>query len=151
MLDNPAQGSHLRALMECLVTTTGPVLEVGAGEWSTPILRAYCLAEGRHFESLESDAEWAARFGSIHDPNHERLRTDAKLNWDVVLIDHAPAERRAPDALLFLSTARYVVIHDYQEEGIRQDVDAIAPHWNTRRVYQNGPVWTVVLSAARTA
>ena len=59
------RGSHLPILLRAMKATTGPVLELGAGIYSTPILHALCQIEGRKLVTYESDPEffeWAAHY-----------------------------------------------------------------------------------------
>ena len=56
-------GTHLVPLMACVVESSGPVLELGCGRWSTPVLRAYCLAAKREFVSVDSNRNWADKIG----------------------------------------------------------------------------------------
>ena len=65
--------SHLPSLFSCLLATNGPVLEVGAGDWSTPLLRQYCKTAERKFVSIEEDPVWVVRrvHGSQRSPARE--------------------------------------------------------------------------------
>jgi len=46
-LDNPNWGTHQVPLITVVVNTKGPILELGCGDFSTPILHALCTAEKR--------------------------------------------------------------------------------------------------------
>jgi hypothetical protein len=105
--------THLPALFSALLTTTGPVLEIGAGSGSTPMLRAFCEAAERRFVSIESNAEWAAKCGSFHDRNYAELPVLVENQWGVVFVDHAPEEDRVRVANLFRDSAEIVIIHDW--------------------------------------
>jgi hypothetical protein len=112
--------SHLPALFSCLLATNGAVLEVGAGEWSTPLLRKFCEVAGRLFGTIEEDEEWARKTGSLYVPLSRmtgHLKQSASQPWSVVFLDHN-GHRRAADALLFVDSAEYIVIHDYPAPDI---------------------------------
>lgn len=96
--------------------TTGPVLEIGCGKWSTPICAAFCKASEREFLSIDEDRRWAKPPTKFvrYDDVLPRLAADG--DWSVVLMDHSPGERRPADALRFLGAAEYVVCHDYAKE-----------------------------------
>jgi hypothetical protein len=105
--------THLPALFSALLTTTGPVLEIGAGNGSTPMLRAFCVAAEREFYSLEGNHDWALACDSHFDPSYESLDRMAKQQWGVVFVDHAPEEYRVRVANLFKDSAEIIVIHDW--------------------------------------
>ena len=98
---NPLRGSHLPVLVRALKATSGPVVELGAGMYSTPILHTLCEAEGRKLVTYENDPEyfeWATHYqGSLHDVRKVDDWDDvdlASVNWAVAFVDHAPNERR---------------------------------------------------------
>jgi hypothetical protein len=114
---NP-NGSHLPALMACVVVTDGPVLELGMGIFSTPVLHSLCYGS-RRLLSIDEDQTAIYNFCQLMEREHE-IRHDfdyrsldelARQPWSVVLVDHWPSGRRAADALKFL-TAEYVIVHD---------------------------------------
>ena len=139
--------SYLPDLAACLLATKGPVLEVGAGAWSTPMLAAFCRAARRPFVSIDEDhafcrdpTRWANY--SVELPNL------ALEKWSVVLLDHSPGWRRPADAMLFRDSAEFIVSHDYageQEEGYAP----LLGHWRHRRVSSTFSPKTLVLSATQ--
>lgn len=122
--EDTSWGSHLVPLMACVTATRGPVLEVGVGHWSTPLLHRYCMAGGRVLVSIDEDAEWVKQFRNLsighHTVNSAKYDTAlpklAENQWSVVFLDHSPGHRRAADALMFLNAAVYVVVHDFAED-----------------------------------
>ena len=116
---SPRYGSHLPVLLQALGKTTGPVLELGMGVTSTPLLSAWCGMEGRELRSVDNDQkvyEWAvARYSAPHHAiclvwDWDNARIDG--NWDVVLVDHSPSERRVVEIKRLAHRAQYIVIHD---------------------------------------
>lgn len=75
--------THVPALTACLAATTGPVLEVGAGIWSTPILHAACAPTRRHLLTMEGKPEWLARFLPMATPWHELRAVGDWTKWEV--------------------------------------------------------------------
>ena len=141
--------SHLPALFSCLLATSGAVLEVGAGDWSTPLLRKFCAVAGRSFISLEEDEGWANKCGSIS-VNTPVAMTNTLVSaatrsggWSIVFLDHN-GHRRATDALLFVDSAEYVVIHDYPSPDIFKDMDE--KRWKHQIVDKRARPWTLVLT-----
>lgn len=111
--------SHLPYLLRALQVTEGPVLELGTGNGSTPVLHWCCELVGRRLVSMESDAKWVARFAAqFASPTHEVLTvTDwdaapVEQSWAVVLVDHGPADRRQVELGRVTPHAQIVVVHD---------------------------------------
>lgn len=105
--------THLPALFAALLETTGPVLEIGAGLGSTPMIRSFCQGAGRPFVSVDSNPEWAYKSGARLDEDYGSLPDMAKIQWGVVFVDHAPEEDRIRVANLFRDSAEIIVIHDW--------------------------------------
>jgi hypothetical protein len=125
---SPRYGSHLPVLLQALARTSGRVLELGMGAYSTPLLHAVCALEQRHLFSLESDRavyEWGRQYlGDFHTLIEVRDWDRApleQLDWDVALIDHNPPTRRAADIRRLAERTQYLVVHDsngrYKEYG----------------------------------
>lgn len=122
--------SWLPALGFALGRSTGPVLEVGIGHFSTPFLHEYCTADGRLLVSVEAHEGWRVSFHKEYaSPSHEfhySVPTDIKP-WGVAFIDSSPGG--AARAELFFRLApisSYVVVHDYH----RENKEAIEPLLN---------------------
>ena len=119
-ITDPA-GTHLPLLKHLVGITTGPVLEMGMGYNSTPILHELC--PDRLLVSLDSEAEWVERFASFRSFSH-KIKTEPNWDdttpylqsilWDIVLIDHHPCERRVIDIKLLMHNTRFMIIHDTQ-------------------------------------
>lgn len=107
--------NHRLLLWYALRATKGNVVEFGSGWGSTQYLRKYCLDENRTFESYDNGKDWAEKHGSTYVPNN---------NWDsinpeggVILIDHAPGERRFIDIERLKDKFDIMVIHDSEPIG----------------------------------
>jgi predicted O-methyltransferase YrrM len=117
--------THFPLLMAFVQTTDGPILEVGTGVFSTPLLHWMCFAKKRKLISVERHKhylEFAAKFKTDwHDVLCVKdLKEDTfKEHFSVVFIDHSPKKprTRGDDALLFKDKADYVIIHDAGENG----------------------------------
>jgi len=104
--------SHIPLLIKVMEQTDGPVLELGAGPGSTPLLYWLCFDQGREFFSYDNNPEYVetlSKFGV-------KLGTDnyPDKHWGVVFIDH-DQDLRAQDAAKFAHKADQVVIHDSQK------------------------------------
>lgn len=116
-LEDPQRwGSHLPLLTYYALMTDGPILEMGVGQWSTPVLHAICENMGRDLVSVEEDTAWREKFLHYQSPRHKFLSSfdDPSIDagqWDVVLIDHV-RERRNPDLHRLRNNSLYIVCHD---------------------------------------
>lgn len=126
-------GSHLPALVAAVGASTGPVVELGVGHFSTPALHAMCAALGRVLFSVEQDPARARKFVRMDSRFHKTivseyaafLADDTQPNrWGVAFIDHSPGGASRAEAFrLLIPRASYVVVHDYHLEN----EDHIAP------------------------
>jgi hypothetical protein len=121
--------THLPLLLRAVAATTGPVLELGMGEGSTPILHEICRTMGRRLVSYDTDSKFVDLYAQRYpdqepEDGHsifqvyrdEWERADIDHPWSVVLIDHRPARRRRHDALRLANLAEYIVCHDTEPE-----------------------------------
>jgi len=164
--DALAWGSHLPALLACVQSSchSDPVLELGVGHFSTPVLHALCGATGRHLISVEENDHWFGLFAERFERCNHRFikngyaealgrlfdeRSWSGVAFGAVLIDNSPGgERRALDFTACLPRCRYVVVHDYH----RENEEMIKPHlgdcmWHVTRTYE--PPTLVASSTAR--
>jgi hypothetical protein len=121
-------GSHAHALINAFLSTDGPVLEFGAGHFSTPLLHSLCAVARRPLLTLESDEAWLAPFANLMTEGHElRLMPEwdswrpvlAERPWSLVFVDHSSDG----DRLAVVEAARasaVVVLHDSQRPKFRK-------------------------------
>jgi len=124
LLLTPNFGTHMFALLRVLDRTTGPVVELGVGLYSTPMLHYICQMHGRHLTSYEDNPrffDWMRWYQADH---HDVLAVD---NWDaidlshpwsVALVDHNQKRGRYKE-LARLTHAKYVVAHDSEDSHDR--------------------------------
>lgn len=121
--DLNAWGSHRPLLWEALQATKeskAPILELGAGENSTPFIRAYCLYQLRSSVHYDSNKEWAEKMNAIHCQDWDIMRWFYMKQYSVVLIDEAPGEHRKTAIELFAQYPVHfeiLVIHDSEPIG----------------------------------
>jgi hypothetical protein len=116
MIYEKSWSSHLPLLIGVMNQSEGPVLELGAGLTSTPVLYWMCFDQDRAFVSYESNPEYAAMlsdYGVRQIDSWDQADIDS-VHWGVVLIDHAPPERRHIDVARLKDNADHIVIHDSQ-------------------------------------
>jgi len=111
-------GSHIPLLVRAFTLSTGDVLELGTGYFSTAILRWLCEMSGRTLYSYETSNEWWKRATREKAPFHKVFKIDnfdeAKIDrhWGLVFVDHSPVRRRKVEIERLANLADYIVIHD---------------------------------------
>lgn len=151
---SPRYGSHLPVLLQALAKTDGPVLELGMGAYSTPLLSAVCNLERRQLWSFDNDravAEWATKYASEwhtirHVNNWEAAFMVDRLPWDVVLVDHSPSERRVVEIARLARLAKYIIIHDSNGRYKEYNYPSIYTLFQHKRDYTALEPSTTILS-----
>lgn len=142
-------GSHLPPLMACLAATTGPVLELGVGHFSTPVLHAYCAAAKRVLVSVEDNLVWYDAFKKYQSPTHHMMfgnynaftfpPANGPSRWGVSFIDNSPGGlgRSVPFSNL-IGVSDYVVVHDYHHDNEEFIGPLLTPDifWSVYRDYE---------------
>lgn len=149
-------GTHLGPLIATMAKTGGDVLELGMGVFSTPYLHYQCVLDKRHLTSYDNFPFWSNFFidYGYQNPYHEIILIDnwaeAKIDkpWDVVLIDHTD-DRRALDAKRLANLARYIIIHDSNDDRRHRRIfhySDIYPEFKYKRVWDLDKTHATVLS-----
>lgn len=116
--------SFIPTLLKAVENTEGPILELGSGMFSTPLLHWICEENGRTLVTYESSKDYY--------PFARKFRTEThyvsaifdedwinKMKWSVVLIDHGTSLRnchiRGSDAIRLKNCVQYLVLHDTQK------------------------------------
>jgi len=95
-----------------------PVLELGVGWNSTPLLHWLCKEKGIQITSVESEKDWLNKFLMYMEDGHNFIynKFDKPLDFEgemgLVLIDHRPARKRRSSAKYFADKAEFVLLHD---------------------------------------
>ena len=148
-------GTHLPCLIKALSKTTGDVLELGMGIFSTPYLHYQCLLSKRKLVSYENFRNWMNFFIKYEYPNeyHEihfvEKYSDAPIDkpWDVVLIDQTPDSSRREEVRRLANLAQYIIIHDsniYKERHYHYS--EIYPLFKYKTDWDRDDRWATVLS-----
>ena len=97
------------------------MLELGCGEYSTPMLASVAAAQSRKLTVVSSDSNWLAKYSYLESPDCELClierkewpRVDLEGDWGFVLLDN---EQTVNDRFRLLKklahSARLVVFHD---------------------------------------
>lgn len=95
-----------------------PVLELGMGWNSTPLLHWLCREKDIELTSIESDKEWMEKFRDFETYKHAIIHHDFNepldlgYNFGLVLVDHRPARKRRSSAKFYADRADLVLLHD---------------------------------------
>lgn len=144
--------THNILLIKTVLKSQGPVLEFGAGPFSTPLLHWLCKDLGRQLITLENDVETYGFAKKFQSRSH-RIRLIKSWDdfpvsggWGVIFIDHGnPSSRRGVDALRFKDAAQYLVLHDTDSEKT-YGYDLIWPSFRHRYDWKECRPWTTVVS-----
>lgn len=156
-------GTHIAPLLTAVLHTTGPVLEMGCGDFSTPLLHAVCAQTRRLLVSTDTDQAWLALFRDLETAWHRFeyvpvYEDDWAINpkptlwdaigsdthWGVVFVDHRPGERRAVDIARLRHQADIIVAHDTQEAGYQYE--PVFATFKYRYTYERYAVQTTLVS-----
>lgn len=146
--------THVPALVTVIAKTEGPILELGAGDFSTPLLHAICSGTQRTLVTAEMDKNWLQLFLDLERDWHNFVHVAGPSAWDlvgqnthwsVVFVDHHPGWRRAVDIKRLRSHTDIFVAHD---TDIPQDYgyNSIIPSFKYKYVYRRYKRTTTVFS-----
>lgn len=149
-----AGGSHIPILTKVMALSDGPVLEMGMGPFSSPILHWLCLDKKRQLFSYENNPNWFKKNSVFKRHFHKVTFVEnwddvdiENVHWGVVFIDHAPNDRRIVDIKRIANKADYIIMHDsgdYQDEHYRYN--EIYPLFKYRYNYERQKPYTTVVS-----
>jgi len=149
-----ASSTHIPMLFKIMERTRfGPVLEMGIGVFSTPILHYLCMEKERQLVSYDNNISWLQKFQSFDNHFHKVNfvndwdEADIVKPWTMALIDHAPGERRKVDIAKIAQHSDYIICHDSEEKmNHLYGYNEIYPLFKYRWEYRDLHPPTVVLS-----
>lgn len=140
--------THQQALVRTALKARAAILELGCGDYSTPILAEIAGHLGVPFVALTSNRDWGKRYEDIaevvyvdwsdfHIPFHDVVLLDNEQRTDH-RIRHLPA--------LAAAGAKHVVVHDFVGCSRRSHWPEMRRHWRNMDVYdryenQTGVLW----------
>lgn len=118
--------SHQYPLVTAAMNTTGPIVEFGCGNYSTPLLSAIARAQGRTFEVFTSNADWADSFRDLAKINiiepADWIKQQYHYRAGLLFVDSEQAVKdRSPTVIRHKELADVIVMHDAQVMRKRQN------------------------------
>lgn len=144
--------THMGMLLMVLFNSKGPVIELGGGPFSTPLLHWVCKMQDRELITYENEPDYYAFERQFQSRQH-RIRFVE--NWDdieipehvgMVFVDHHPPERRMIETLRFKDVADFIVIHDSERVAITYNRPEVYDQFKHRFDWKECKPWCSVLS-----
>jgi len=119
-------GSNSIPLALSTLLTTGDILELGMGMFSTPLLHKIAADHNRKFVSVDTEFGWIQKFVSYNLTSMHRVYqiTTQQLNtfgmeqkWGMVLVDHLSGATRFQNIINFANSSQIVVAHDAERQS----------------------------------
>lgn len=148
-------GSMIPILTKLMEHVNKPVLELGMGWNSTPLLHWLCKEKGLTLLSFETDKEWVKLFRDYQESGHEIVCVEDYDKWEfpsthfgLVLVDHRPARKRRSSAKYFADKADFVLLHDSElADNPAYKYSPIYDNFKYRYEYKGvGKPYTMILS-----
>ena len=133
-------GTHLPMVAAVVNQTEGPILEMGSGHFSTPMLHSLCMKTGRTLYTYDTDKKWLGFFRYVENAWHKLIYVPVyeddweknpkpwlwngiggSTHWSVVFIDHRPGERRIEDVRRLRKNTDIFIVHDTEEAGYQYE------------------------------
>lgn len=135
-------------ILSLVKNTDGPILELGAGPFSTPLLHWLCAESGRELWTFEEDPEYfefAQKFRSRN--HHIRFVEDwEKVDFpeaSIALVDQMT--KRAETAIMLKDKVDYVVLHDSESPEV-YGYEEVFKQFKFRYDWDFCRPWTTVLN-----
>lgn len=153
-------GSHYPILAAVVAKATGPVLELGAGHWSTPMLHYMCRSMNRDLVTIDNQDSWAAQFKNYNTGRHTIMHlldpqnwapvpVDKWLHWGVAFVDCAPGEARHELIRRLHGHADFIVAHDSERDyntGANYMYEKVTPLFKYVSEWRRYRPYTLILS-----
>lgn len=120
-------GSGMIPLTIATLLSDGPILELGMGKFSTPLLHLIGTDQARQVVSLETDKEWMQKFAGYNSTQYHKIyyhsnfdslsQYETNITWGMVLVDHIYGNRRPLHLIRFANLSKIVVAHDSEKRN----------------------------------
>ena len=151
----PIGATHIPVLIKAVHMSTGPILELGSGPFSTALLHSLAIDMDRELITYENGRSYYERYSNMQGGNHKVFFVDdwdkldiSYKHWGVALVDHSPDTRRRIEIKKLANCADYIVAHDSDEKNDEKyhKYSEIYPLFKYHYDYKKQVPNTVVLS-----
>lgn len=111
--------THQAPLINAVLHTEGVILELGSGDYSTPLLHELCRPTKRRLITCDSEESWLTYYLPLVTDWHDLILVkdwdDINGHFGLVFIDHV-TERRVVDLRRLKSFTDVFVVHDSEKQ-----------------------------------
>lgn len=137
-------------LIKAVQMTQGPVLELGSGPFSTPLLHWLCAENNRRLVSYDASNTYFRAASRFRSRSHSiRFVEDWDMvnfgtgHWSVALVDHN-LERRQIEPIRLKNNVDYMILHDTNAKVY--GYEKVWPHFKHIHHWKFCSPWTSVVS-----
>ena len=151
--------SHYSVLAGVVAGTQGPILELGAGDGSTPMLHYIASTMDRPILTADTNAEWLAKYVGYGTHLHTfkfvegwKEFKDPFERIGCIFIDCAPGEAREHLARRYKNRADFVVCHDSEKDyasGGNYQYEKVIPEFKHVSEFRRFRPYTLIMSNVR--
>lgn len=142
--------TFIPVLLKVMEATRGPVLELGSGVFSTPLLHWLCAEKRRELWTFEESSEYfefAKKFQSrthhVRQVQSWDFLKELDGEWSVALIDQL--HDRGKTAEMLKDKVDYIILHDSEAPEI-YGYDKVYDQFKYRHDWKFCKPWTTVVS-----
>jgi hypothetical protein len=141
-----AYATHLEALVKAALESKGDILELGCGDYSTPILSAVAKHRGDKLCVKSSSPEWAEKFTNMASVEIVDWATWKPAgHWGMIFLDNEQLTRDRIRWLPDLQThCDVVVMHDADASMAHSHFVEMTKGFQSIRVYATHSPWTAI-------
>lgn len=121
--------------MKYLLQTSGEIIELGSGNYSTPLINAIVNSSGRTATTIDNNEQWLEKFRYLENANHRLMYIPdwnsfhVTQNYSVAFVDHAdaPLHRRWLQVLKLIPYSDFIIVHDSEDSlyGYREIMNMV--------------------------
>ena len=139
--------THLEPLVKAALQAKTGILELGCGNYSTPILQEISKFKGIPFLCQASDVEWAKQFDEVQIVSWPTW-TPPDGKWDMAFLDsEEPTRDRIKKLPALCEISDVVVMHDADAAMVQENFDKYISVFTEVIWYRKHKPWTIILYA----
>lgn len=146
--------THQRSLIGAALRTTGKILELGCGAYSTLLLHEIGETQKRHVTTLDNNIQWLAQFMCLESAYHhlelvgwwgDAYEKMARERWGLVFVDQGQPIEREYAVRKLLDCVDVFILHDV-EEAFAYGYSRTLPMFRYNYTDRWQKAWTAVVS-----